>query len=110
MKITIDKQAFAMSEKATAENFRNEWKSALTDENVQSTARWMMKKLKLDAFVLVSLEDVTITRSRGDVTIFVNVIMRGVNVFVDIAFDFCAAINEDEKELMTARAEVFKRA
>ena len=109
MKIAIDKQAFTMAEKATAENFRNEWKSDITDENVRNAARWMMKKLKLDAFVPVSVEDVTITKSRGDTTIFIDVIMRGVNVFVDVAFDFCAALNEDENALITARAEVFKR-
>lgn len=109
MKIAIDKQAFAIAEKATAENFRNEWKSDLTDENVRNAARWLLSKMKVPASVLVSIESATVTKMRDDVTIWINAIMRGVDVFTDVAFDFCAALVESDSALMTARAEVFKR-
>lgn len=110
MKIAIDKQAFTMAEKATAESLRNEWKSDLTPENVRTAARWIMQKTKLPANVLVSIENITVTKLRGNAAIEVNAIMRGVNMFVDVAFDFCAAIMEDENALNTASIEIFKRA
>ena len=110
MKIAIDKQAFTMAEKATAESLRNEWKSDVTDENVRSAARWLLSKMKVPAMVLVSIESATVTKIRGNVTIWINAIMRGVAVFADIALDLCAALSESDSALMTASIEIFKRA
>lgn len=108
-KLNIDGKAFTIAEKATAESFRNEWKSDVTDENVRSAARWLLSKMKVPAMVLVSIESATVTKIRGNVTIWINAIMRGVDVFADIALDLCAALSESDSALMTANIEIFKR-
>ena len=99
-----------MNESDTVKSVRDEWAGVLDNESIRTAAQWLLRKMKVSANVLVSVESLTVTKVRGNATIWANVIMRGLDAFADIAFDLCAAIVENEGAMTTATIDVFKRA
>lgn len=109
-KLNIDKTAFTMNEIDTVKSVRDEWAGVLDNESIRTAAQWLLRKMKAQASVLVSVESLTVTKVRGNATIWANVIMRGLDVFADVAFDFCAAVMENESAINSAYVQIFKRA
>lgn len=109
-KLNINRKAFSLDEKDMPQAIRNEWAGAWERDNVQTAARWLCKRLKIDAQNLIAIDGLTVTKQDGRGTIWADVVMRGGDVFAVIGFDLCAAVMENESAINSAYIQIFKRA